>query len=172
MRHEDELLGNTLDDSSLSLRLIAGAEIAAARIWIDNWHRMLSSIECMTVDPLETETAENSFDFVIDAVGAKATRPLAIGAVKLGGVVMHIGLQDWASEIDMRKLTLSEITLLGTYTYSMADMHATVAALYGGAFGMLAWVDTQKLEEGGAAFDQLHKGLTALSKAVLIPGED
>jgi hypothetical protein len=72
----------------------------------------------------------------------------------------------------MRKLTLSEITLLGTYTYSMADMHVTVAALYGGAFGMLAWVDTQKLEEGGAAFDQLHKGLTALSKAVLIPGED
>jgi threonine dehydrogenase-like Zn-dependent dehydrogenase len=93
MRHEDELLGNTLDDSSLSLRLIAGAEIAAARIWIDNWHRMLPSIECMTVDPLETETAENSFDFVIDAVGAKATRTLAIGAVKPGGVVMHIGLQ-------------------------------------------------------------------------------
>jgi hypothetical protein len=35
---------------------------------------------------------------------------------------MHIGLQDWASEIDMRKLTLAEITLLGTYTYTQADL--------------------------------------------------
>jgi hypothetical protein len=41
---------------------------------------------------------------------------------------MHVGLQDWASEIDMRKLTLAEITLLGTYTYSMADLRATVGA--------------------------------------------
>ena len=63
------------------------------------------------------------------AVGSKATRVQAFAAVKPGGVIMHIGLQDWASEIDMRKLTLAEITLLGTYTYSMADLRATVAAL-------------------------------------------
>jgi D-arabinose 1-dehydrogenase-like Zn-dependent alcohol dehydrogenase len=66
---------------------------------------------------------------VIDAVGAKATRHSALAAVKPGGVIMHIGLQDWASEIDMRKLTLAEITLLGTYTYTMADLRATVSAL-------------------------------------------
>jgi len=34
-------------------------------------------------------------------------------------------LQDWSSEIDMRKLTLAEITLLGTYTYSTADLKGT-----------------------------------------------
>ena len=50
---------------------------------------------------------------------------------------MHVGLQDWASEIDMRKLTLAEITLLGTYTYTTADLRATVAALHGGVFGDL-----------------------------------
>ena len=64
-------------------------------------------------------------DYVIDAVGSTATRKAAFEAVKPGGVVMHIGLQDWASEIDMRKLTLAEITLLGTYTYSTADLRAT-----------------------------------------------
>ena len=48
-------------------------------------------------------------DLVIDAVGAKATRNMALAAVKPGGVVMHVGLMDWASEIDMRRLTLAEI---------------------------------------------------------------
>ncbi len=50
-------------------------------------------------------------------------------AVKSDGVVMHIGLQDWDPEIDMRKLTLAEITLLGTYTYTSADLRATVRLL-------------------------------------------
>ena len=64
-------------------------------------------------------------------IGAKATRETALAAVKPGGVVMHIGLQDWASEIDMRKLTLAEITLIGTYTYTTADLRATVRARTG-----------------------------------------
>lgn len=51
---------------------------------------------------------------------------------------MHIGLQDWDSEIDMRKLTLAEITLLGTYTYSTADMRATVQKLAEGPSAIFA----------------------------------
>ena len=82
---------------------------------------------------------------------------------------MHIGLQDWASEIDMRKLTLAEITLLGTYTYSTADLRATVAALHGGAFGDLAWVEERPLSEGARAFDDLDKGRSAAAKIVLRP---
>jgi hypothetical protein len=74
---------------------------------------------------------------VLDAVGGKSTRNAALDAVRPGGVVVHVGLMDWASEIDMRKLTLAEITLIGTYTYSTADLNATVAALHRGAFGDL-----------------------------------
>lgn len=124
---------------------------------------------CRTFDPLTTETPSNRFDFVLDAVGAKATRKLAMAAVKPGGVIMHIGLLDWDSEIDMRKLTLAEISLLGTYTYSMADMRATVAALHSGAFGDLAWAETRPLDAGGYAFEQLDKGIVATSKLILVP---
>ena len=53
---------------------------------------------------------------------------------------MHIGLMDWASEIDMLKLTLAEITLIGTYTYTMADLRATVRALDAGVYGTFDWV--------------------------------
>ncbi|MFN0159596.1 MAG: alcohol dehydrogenase catalytic domain-containing protein [Burkholderiales bacterium] len=113
--------------------------------------------------------AAAAMHFVIDAVGSVHTRKAALEAVRPGGTIMHIGLQDWASEIDMRKLTLAEITLLGTYTYSMADLRATVAALHGGTFGDLAWVEERPLAEGARAFDDLDRGLTAAAKIVLRP---
>jgi alcohol dehydrogenase len=120
-------------------------------------------------DPRETAPAESGFDLVVDAVGARETRSAALSAVKPGGVVMHIGLQDWASEIDMRKLTLAEITLIGTYTYSTADLRATARALHEGAFGDLAWVEERPLADGPAAFRDLHEGRTAAAKIVLRP---
>ena len=124
---------------------------------------------CETLDPLSRAPDESAYDLVIDAVGAKPTRNLAIAAARPGAVVMHIGLQDWASEIDMRKLTLAELTLLGTYTYTMADMRATVAALDAGSFGELEWVQTRSLADGPQAFDDLSAGRVAAAKVVLLP---
>jgi 2-desacetyl-2-hydroxyethyl bacteriochlorophyllide A dehydrogenase len=122
-----------------------------------------------TYDPKTSAPEENGFDYVIDAVGSKLTRQAALSAVKPGGVVMHIGLQDWASEIDMRKITLAEITLMGTYTYTTADLRATVKLLYEGAFGDLSWVETAALSDGAKAFADLDSGQVASSKMVLLP---
>ena len=69
----------------------------------------------------------------------------------------------------MRKLTLDEITLMGTYTYTTADMRATVDALYRGVFGDLAWVEDRPLREGPQAFVDLDRGRTSASKIVLMP---
>jgi 2-desacetyl-2-hydroxyethyl bacteriochlorophyllide A dehydrogenase len=124
---------------------------------------------CETLDPKVTAPAESSYDVVFDAVGAKATRTQAFTAIKPGGVVMHVGLQDWASEIDMRKLTLAEITLLGTYTYTTADLRATVAALAARAFGDLDWVEERRLADGQQAFLDLDAGRCAAAKVLLIP---
>jgi alcohol dehydrogenase len=124
---------------------------------------------CTTIDPRQAPPADSTFEVVIDAVGAKATRTQALAAVKPGGVVMHVGLQDWASEIDMRKLTLAEITLLGTYTYTTADLRATVDALAQGAFGDLSWVQERPLDEGQQAFLDLDQGRCAAAKVLLRP---
>jgi 2-desacetyl-2-hydroxyethyl bacteriochlorophyllide A dehydrogenase len=125
---------------------------------------------CEAIDPRAQPLAEAAFDYVMDAVGSKHTRNQAIAAVKPGGVVMHVGLQDWASEIDMRKLTLAEITLLGTYTYTTADLRATVDALDRGVFGDLAWVEERALADGPQAFVDLDQGRSAAAKIVLKPG--
>jgi alcohol dehydrogenase len=128
-----------------------------------------AAVTARVFDPVAEPEPENAFELVLDAVGGKATRQAAMRAVKPGGVVLHIGLMDWASEIDMRKLTLAEITLIGTYTYSTADLRATVAALHRGVFGDLAWVETRPLAAGAAAFADLHQGRSASAKIVLDP---
>lgn len=122
---------------------------------------------CLAFDPRERPPAAGGFELVVDAVGGALTRPLALAAVQAGGVMLHIGLQDWASEIDMRRLTLEEITLIGAYTYTTADMRAAVDALYRGVFGDLAWIDERPLGEGAQAFSDLDHGRAAAAKIVL-----
>jgi alcohol dehydrogenase len=128
-----------------------------------------AQVACEAVDSRAHPLAESAYDYVMDAVGSKATRQQAFAAVKPGGVIMHIGLQDWASEVDMRKLTLAEITLLGTYTYTTADLRATVDALHRGVFGDLTWVEERQLADGPQAFVDLDRGRSASAKIVLKP---
>jgi alcohol dehydrogenase len=126
---------------------------------------------CRVYDPSAgAGPAADAFDLVIDAVGAGATRASALAAVKPGGVVLHIGLQSAVGELDVRKLTLSEITFIGTYTYTPTDLEAAVAALHGGALGPLDWVEQRPLEDGARAFDDLDKGRLGAAKVVLRPG--
>jgi 2-desacetyl-2-hydroxyethyl bacteriochlorophyllide A dehydrogenase len=148
----------------LGARLVVLAELNPLRRAAVETHA-----HCEAIDPRQTAPAENGFDVVIDAVGAKATRVQSFAAIKPGGVIMHVGLQDWASEIDMRKLTLAEITLLGTYTYTTADLRATVAAVASGAFGDLSWVEERPLADGAQAFVDLDQGRCASAKVVLRP---
>ncbi|MEG3129459.1 alcohol dehydrogenase catalytic domain-containing protein [Pantoea cypripedii] len=124
---------------------------------------------CASINPIETPVEAASQQLVIDAVGAGPTRKLAVHAVKPGGVIMHIGLQDWDSEIDMRKITLSEITLLGTYTYTMEDFHLTLSMLEQGALGALGWVEQRALQQGANAFDDLESQRVSAAKILLIP---
>jgi 2-desacetyl-2-hydroxyethyl bacteriochlorophyllide A dehydrogenase len=155
--------------SALLLRHLGVRRVALAELNALRRDAVATHAHCETIDPRRSAPAENSFDVVIDAVGATATRAQAFTAIKPGGVIMHVGLQDWASEIDMRKLTLAEITLLGTYTYTTADLRATVDALASGAFGDLSWVEERTLAEGPQAFVDLDQGRCASAKVVLRP---
>jgi 2-desacetyl-2-hydroxyethyl bacteriochlorophyllide A dehydrogenase len=155
--------------AALLLRHYGVDRLSVAEVHPGRRESVARHARCDTFDPRNTAPQDSGFDFVIDAVGSAVTRQSALAAVKPGGVVMHIGLQDWASEIDMRKLTLAEITLLGTYTYSMADLQATVAALARGVFGDLSWVARRSLADGAEAFQDLHHGRQAAAKVVLEP---
>ena len=124
---------------------------------------------CRVVDPVAEPAQESGFEVVVDAVGGKLSREAAIAAVRPGGVVMHIGLLANDGGLDVRKMTLQEITFIGTYTYTPVDLRATVKKLYSGAFGDLRWVEQRSLSDGAGAFDDLLHGRTGAPKIVLCP---
>lgn len=155
--------------SALLLRHLGASETTLAELNPLRREAVARHASSRVADPRHDALPDSAFDVVIDAVGAKPTRAQALAAVKPGGVIMHVGLQDWASEIDMRKLTLAEVTLLGTYTYTTADLRATVDALARGAFGDLTWVERRPLADGPKAFQDLDAGRCAAAKVVLEP---
>jgi len=118
-------------------------------------------------NPMEQSPEPEAYDFVFDAVGNSITRSTSIASVRSGGVVVHIGLMDNKGDMDVRSMTLREITFIGTYTYTPIDLQVTLKKLADGALGSLDWVETRSLQEGGLAFDELNKGQCAAPKIVL-----
>ncbi|MEE4114132.1 MAG: alcohol dehydrogenase catalytic domain-containing protein [Desulfobacteraceae bacterium] len=128
------------------------------------------SVGCQVHDPINDPALDtDAFDLVIDAVGGGVTRTSAMAAVSPGGIFIHIGLMDSVGELDIRKLTLFEVSLIGVYCYTAADMRAAVRALAEGMLGDLEWVEPRPLADGAQAFDDLHHGRSAAAKVVLVP---
>ena len=127
--------------------------------------RQHTSIEVF--HPLEAAPEESGFDIVFDAVGGEATRGMAVSAVKPGGVIVHIGLMDNTGSMDIRYMTLQEITFIGCYTYSPVDMRVTLEKLYSGALGDLSWLEQRPLADGATAFRELLEGKCPAPKIVL-----
>lgn len=115
------------------------------------------------------EPGESSVDLVIDAVGAATTRADACRLARPGGVIVHVGLLPGAEGVDVRKLTLQEISFVGTYCYTMVDFQETVAALAAGRLGALEWTEERPLKDGAAAFRDIDAGATAAAKIILRP---
>lgn len=120
-------------------------------------------------DPIAEPQPEGRFDVVIDAVGADATRRMAVHAVRPGGVVVHVGLQGGDGGLDIRRITLQEITVVGTYTYTPLDFRTALRGLAEGAYGDLSWIERRPLDEGARAFADLDEGRSAAAKIVLVP---
>ncbi len=109
------------------------------------------------------------YDVVVDGVGFAKTRETASRVVRPGGVIMHIGLGASEGGLDIRRITLQEITFVGTYTYTAEDFRATAAAMFAGRLGPLDWYQTRPLSDGNAAFTDIRSGSAKAPKIILKP---
>lgn len=116
-----------------------------------------------------TNKADGQFEIVIDAVGYAATRAAASACAMPGGVIAHVGLGEDEGGLDVRRMTLQEITFIGTYTYTAQDFRDTAAAIFDGRLGALDWTETRSLNEGQSAFVDLRAGRVAAPKIILDP---
>jgi threonine dehydrogenase-like Zn-dependent dehydrogenase len=106
---------------------------------------------------------------VVDAVGYAATRAAASALASPGGVILHIGLGEDSGGLDIRRMTLQEITFIGTYTYTMQDFRDCASAMFSGQLGKLDWYETRPLSEGNRAFNDIRAGQVAAPKIILKP---
>lgn len=112
---------------------------------------------------------EDQFDIIVDAVGFSATRLEASERVKSGGAIVHIGLGQAEGGLNIRRMTLQEITFIGTYTYTMEDFRDTARAIFDGKLGPLDWVEVRQLDDGFSAFNDILSGTVAAPKIILRP---
>ncbi len=121
------------------------------------------------IDAKVVEKTDASFSIIIDAVGFGSTRAIASQLVSPGGIIAHVGLGDNTDGLDVRRITLQEITFIGTYTYTAKDFKDTAEALFTGRLGSLEWIEKRPLSDGKASFRELLGNTVAAPKIVLDP---
>ncbi|MEE2773700.1 MAG: alcohol dehydrogenase catalytic domain-containing protein [Pseudomonadota bacterium] len=107
------------------------------------------------------------YDFVIDAVGYPMTRQISSEFCRPGGVIAHIGLGNGAGGLDIRRMTLQEITFFGTYAFTKQDFLETAEAIFLGKMGDFEWVEERAIKDGERAFQDICDSKVSASKILL-----
>ena len=154
--------------AALVLKALGASEVAIAETNPARRDIVARAGDFHVFDPASGAMPQN-VDLVIDGVGFDATRAAACAAVRPGGVISHIGLGSAAGGLDIRRMTLQEITFIGTYTYSATDFRDTAQAIFDGRLGALDWAETRPLSDGARAFADIKAGRVAAPKIILIP---
>ena len=110
-----------------------------------------------------------SFNIVVDAVGIDATRASATAAVTPGGVILHIGLGGGQSGLNVRRMTLQEVTFIGTYTYTAQDFREACSYMFDGRLGTLDWTEVRPMSDGPNIFHDILAGRVSAPKIILQP---
>ena len=126
-------------------------------------------LDAKFVKPDDKEVKSNSFDIIFDTVGLEISRKQAIDVVRPGGSIIHIGLTEPAGPFNFRKMTLQEVTVIGTYCYTNKDFEQTLKILANKSIGPLDWIEFRDLKKGGNAFKQIHDGTCVAPKIILLP---
>ena len=121
------------------------------------------------VSPNDKSIKENNFDLILESVGLEVTRHQAIKSIAPGGTIVHIGLTQPSGTFNFKKLTIQEITLVGTYCYTNMDFQKTLEILTEKKLGDLGWIEYRDLKKGSEAFNEIHNGTCVAPKIILIP---
>ena len=156
--------------SALALKTHAVKKIYLAETNSIRHNLINQACEMEVFDPNQRNPIEEGdADLVIDGVGLRATREMASRFVSPGGLIMHIGLGEGKEGLDIRRMTLQEITFIGTYTYTLQDFKDTAKAIFDGRLGSLDWTEIRPLKDGQNCFDEILNGKSSSPKIILKP---
>ena len=134
------------------------------RLWIAEPNatrrKMLEQVlDARAYDPMTSGPDAASIDIVFDAVGSGRTRAAASALVRPGGTIVHTGLQDSGEGLAPRRITLQEITFVGTYCYRNEDFAHAVQLLSQNRITGQGWTEFRPLADGARSFQDIDQGL-------------
>jgi len=94
---------------------------------------------------------------VVDTVGAQNTSSIGIGSLVKGGRYVIVGLFGGALELPLPSLPLRAVSILGSYTGSLAELRELIALVKTGAIPQIP-VTTRPLAEVDSALADLREG--------------
>lgn len=123
-------------------------------------------------EALEEPTEGLGADLVIDAVGAEATRQMAVEELlRPGGRAVMIGLHDDDTTLGFHDIVRGQLDIQGSYTYTDEDFETALEWLVEGRAGIGELPPVLPLERGPEAFAELVKGPSAQIKIFLAGAE-
>ena len=122
-------------------------------------------------EAMEDPTEGLGADLVIDAVGAEATRRMALDLLRPGGRVVYIGLHDDDTTLGFHGVVRGQLDLQGSYAYTAEDYEQALEWLVDGRAGIGELPPVLPLEEGPEAFAELVRGPSEQIKIFLARAE-
>jgi threonine dehydrogenase-like Zn-dependent dehydrogenase len=107
-----------------------------------------------------------SADYVVDAVGSKATKRLSFELARPGGTIVWVGLHDDTLEMDTYPITLQQKRILGSYSGSREHVQQAISILAGGHLPT-NWMKKFHLQDGVNGFFQMLEGKKDNVKGIL-----
>ncbi|NEU30912.1 galactitol-1-phosphate 5-dehydrogenase [bacterium LRH843] len=112
-------------------------------------------------------TGNKGVDIIIDAAGFLPTRSQAMKIVNSGGIILNIGLGINETPLPINDQIRSEITIMGTFSYTKQDFKDAIQLLEEGKITHEGWSEVRPLEAGQDAFTELVNGQVVNSKIFL-----
>jgi threonine dehydrogenase-like Zn-dependent dehydrogenase len=113
---------------------------------------------------------EDGVDLTLDAVGAEATRRLALAVLRPAATAVCIGLAADDTTLGFHDLVRSQHRVQGSYAYTMDDFEQALDWLVSGRASLGELPDVQPLEEGPEAFARLAAGPPPAQVKVFLAG--
>lgn len=140
--------------------------------WATNWgaNAVLNPKSDDVPGFVKSSTSGEGVDCVIDAVGSSQTRSQALGAIRRGGKVVLIGLNENMTNLPGNEIVRFEKQLIGSFAYSDEDFRRAVALADGGFIETKSgWLDIRGLDKGQASFKEQSLSSAPFSKILLRP---
>jgi threonine dehydrogenase-like Zn-dependent dehydrogenase len=164
--------GGTIGLVTLQAALLSGIEeVALLELQPERRERAAALGAHVTYGSEEEALAAGPADLVIDAVGAQATRSLATRLVRPAGQAVFIGLAADETTIGFHDVVRSQLTLQGSYAYTMDDFEQALEWLVSGQASLGDLPRVRPLDDGPGAFAALAGGPPPPEVKVFLAGD-